>query len=51
MIDLNKFDIATLVPLKSSLLIFTQELKGNKVEFIFRRNISKFSALLRIVDM
>ena len=34
MIDLNKFDIATLVPLKSSHDFFTR-ISGNKVEFIF----------------
>ena len=34
MIDLAKFDIATLVPLKSSHDFFTR-IKGNKVEFIF----------------
>lgn len=34
MIDLNKFDIATLVPLKSSHDFFTR-INGNKVEFIF----------------
>jgi hypothetical protein len=34
MIDLDKFDIATLVPLKSSHDFFTR-ISGNKVEFIF----------------
>ncbi|TDR25482.1 T9SS type A sorting domain-containing protein [Flavobacterium cheniae] len=34
MIDLNKFDIATLVPLKSSHDFYTR-INGNKVEFIF----------------
>ncbi len=34
MIDLTKFDIATLVPLKSSHDFFTR-ISGNKVEFIF----------------
>ncbi len=34
MIDLDKFDIATLVPLKSSHDYFTR-INGNKVEFIF----------------
>ena len=34
MIDLDKFDIATLVPLKSSHDFFTR-INGNKVEFIF----------------
>jgi len=34
MIDLNKFDIATLVPLKSSHDFYTR-ISGNKVEFIF----------------